>query len=238
MPSPLPCFTSAAARLLLQLHLPSTARTPPCTVLLSATAAFVKKITSSPEKSGFCFCTSTTTTTGMATDDSQHKAPQPPAGGVAERIMPHLLNIYGSCATARDFEIYAPNATFEDPLMRAHGVKQIKSAFYTLPKIFGESRIVEYTVQERETGPGKAEVLIDNKQHYKVFGKPVDVVSLITLNVEDGKVVKHEDWWDKKPLKNRETVGVPLVGRLAEASRRGAMLLTHALMAFGKDPSN
>lgn len=28
---------------------------------------------------------------------------------------------YGSRATARDFEIYAPNATFEDPLMCAHG---------------------------------------------------------------------------------------------------------------------
>lgn len=28
---------------------------------------------------------------------------------------------YGSCATPRDFEIYAPNASFEDPLMCAHG---------------------------------------------------------------------------------------------------------------------
>jgi hypothetical protein len=37
--------------------------------------------------------------------------------------------------------------------------------------------------------------------------------------------------WDRKPLKNRETVGLPLLGRLAEA-----MLLTHALMGFGKDP--
>ncbi|CAO2167835.1 unnamed protein product [Urochloa humidicola] len=109
-------------------------------------------------------------------------------GGVAERIMPHLLNIYGSRATARDFEIYAPNATFEDPLMRAHGVQQIKSAFYTLPKVFGESKIVDYTIQENPTGPGKAEILIDNKQHYKVFGKAVDLTTLIRLQVEDGKV--------------------------------------------------
>lgn len=173
---------------------------------------------------------------------SQEKAApqsQPPAAGgcsVADRIMPHLLNIYGSCATARDFEIYAANATFEDPLMRAHGVKQIKSAFYTLPKVFRESKITEYTVQENPMGPGKTEVVIENKQHYKVLGKPVDLTSLIRLQLENGKVVKHEDWWDKKPLKNRDTVGLPLVGRLAEASRRGAMLLTHALMGFGKDP--
>ncbi|CAL4959284.1 unnamed protein product [Urochloa decumbens] len=147
------------------------------------------------------------------------------AGGVAERIMPHLLNMYGSRATARDFEIYAPNATFEDPLMRAHGVQQIKSSFYALPKVFGDSKIVEYTIQENPTGPGKAE-------HYKVFGKSVELTTLIRLQVEDGKVVSHQDWWDKKPLMNRDTVA----GRMAEATRRGAMLLTHALMRFGKDP--
>ncbi|TKW31442.1 hypothetical protein SEVIR_2G106600v4 [Setaria viridis] len=143
---------------------------------------------------------------------------------------------YGSRATARDFEIYAPNATFEDPLMRAHGVQQIKSSFYTLPKVFAESKIVEYTVHENPTGPGKAEILIDNKQHYKVLGKAVELTTLIRLQLQDGKVVTHEDWWDKKPLKNRDTVGFPLLGRVAEATRRGAMLLTHALMGFGKDP--
>ncbi|KAL6613750.1 hypothetical protein ACP70R_036020 [Stipagrostis hirtigluma subsp. patula] len=225
MPSPLHRFTSVpAARLLL---LPSTT-TLQCTVLPAAALA----ISSSLQKREF----STARGTGMA--DSQEKASsRPPAGGVSDRILPHLLNIYGSCATPRDFEIYAPNATFEDPLMRAHGVKQIKSAFYTLPKVFGESKIVEYTVEEHESGPGKLEVMIDNKQHYKVFGKPVDLTSLIRLDVEDGKVVRHQDWWDKKPLKSRNTVAFPLVGRLAEASRRGAMLLTHAVMGFGKDPS-
>jgi hypothetical protein len=36
-------------------------------------------------------------------------------------IMYIYMYRYGSRATARDFEIYAANATFEDPLMRAHG---------------------------------------------------------------------------------------------------------------------
>jgi len=105
-----------------------------------------------------------------------------------------------------------------------------------MEQVFGESKITEYTVQENPMGPGKTEVVIENKQHYKVLGKAVDLTTLIRLQVENGKVVKHEDWWDKKPLKNRDTVGLPLVGRLAEASRRGAMLLTHALMGFGNDP--
>jgi hypothetical protein len=38
-------------------------------------------------------------------------------------------------------------------------------------------------------------VVIENKQHYKVLGKPVDLTSLIRLQVENGKVVKHEDWY-------------------------------------------
>ncbi|KAB1225432.1 hypothetical protein CJ030_MR1G019314 [Morella rubra] len=144
---------------------------------------------------------------------------------------------YGSCATPRDFEIYAPDATFEDPLMSAKGVKQIKSAFYSLSKVFGESRIVEFSVQENVISPGKREVLIDNKQHYKFLGKNIDVISLIKLDIVDGKVVRHEDWWDKKPLLNRETAKLPLVGHLVEMSRRGSMLATHAMMRFGKDPT-
>jgi hypothetical protein len=42
--------------------------------------------------------------------------------------------------------------------MQAHGVKQIKSAFYSLPKIFKEAQIVEYTITEEETAPGSGEV--------------------------------------------------------------------------------
>lgn len=38
------------------------------------------------------------------------------------------------------------------------------------------------------------QILIDNKQHYKIFGKSIDLVSLIRLKIEEGKVVRHEDW--------------------------------------------
>ncbi|KAL0888621.1 hypothetical protein Bca101_012604 [Brassica carinata] len=129
----------------------------------------------------------------------------------ADTIMPHILNLYGSCATAKDFDMYAPNASFEDPLTHAQGVKQIKSAFYSLSKVFGESRIVEYHIQESDIAPGKK---------------------------ENDKIVRHEDWWDKKPLRNRDTVSFPLVGRVMEMGRRGLMLATHAMMGFGKDPGS
>ncbi|CAA7033897.1 unnamed protein product [Microthlaspi erraticum] len=156
----------------------------------------------------------------------------------ADKIMPHILNLYGSCAKANDFDMYAPDASFEDPLTHAQGVKQIKSAFYSLAKVFGESRIVEYHIQESETAPGKKEILIDNKQHYKIMGRNIDMISLIKLYVENDKIVRHEDWWDKKPLRNRDTVNFPLVGRAMEMGRRGLMLATHAMMGFGKDPDS
>ncbi|KAL0752418.1 hypothetical protein Bca101_034421 [Brassica carinata] len=145
---------------------------------------------------------------------------------------------YGSCAKAKDFDMYAPNASFEDPLTHAQGVKQIKSAFYSLSKVFGESKIVEYHIQESVIAPGKKEILIDNKQHYKLLGKNIHMISLIKLYVENDKIVRHEDWWDKKPLRNRDTVSFPLVGRVMEMGRRGLMLATHAMMGFGKDPSS
>uniref|UniRef100_A0A7I4BSS8 Uncharacterized protein n=1 Tax=Physcomitrium patens TaxID=3218 RepID=A0A7I4BSS8_PHYPA len=151
---------------------------------------------------------------------------------------------YNCTATAADFDIYAPNATFEDPLMQAHGVAQIKSAFYAIPKkltseeslqVFKEGRIVEYTVEEEEKTPTSGEIRLHNLQHYKVMSKHIEMRSLIKLQVEGGKVVRHEDLWDKNPLWNRNTVKLPLVGRLAETWRRGNMMATHVCMGFGKD---
>ncbi|CAK7325196.1 unnamed protein product [Dovyalis caffra] len=160
-----------------------------------------------------------------------------PRKPVSDFIIPHILNLYGASPTARDFEIYAPNASFEDPLMCAHGVKQIKSAFYSISKVFSESKIVEYSVKETAMSPTKQEILIDNKQHYKFLGRNIDMISLIKLYVEDGKVVRHEDWWNKKPIGNRETIKFPLLGHVMETLRRGSMLATHAMMGFGKDPT-
>ncbi|KAI5648366.1 hypothetical protein M9H77_34371 [Catharanthus roseus] len=167
----------------------------------------------------------------------QQKHKKEVCGDFSNDILPRILNIYGSRGSPQDFEIYAPNATFEDPLMRAEGIKQIKSAFYSLSKVFSESRIVEYNINENVISPGKKEINIDNKQYYKFLGKDIHMVSLIKLQMENGKIVRHEDWWDKKPLWNRETVKLPPLGRMTEITRRASMLATHALMGFGKDPT-
>jgi hypothetical protein len=168
--------------------------------------------------------------TGMASIDRSKEL-----GRLATNIIPHILNMYNCKSTAADYEIYAPNATFEDPLMRAHGVAQIKSAFYSIPKVFKEGKMLEYTVEEEEKTPNSGEIRLHNLQQYKILSKTIDMRSLIKLEVEGGKVVRHVDLWDKNPLWDRQTVRLPLVGRLAETWRRGNMMVTHVLMGFGKD---
>lgn len=39
------------------------------------------------------------------------------------------------------------------------------------------------------------QITIDNKQYYKFLGKDIDMISLIKLHVENGKVTRHEDWY-------------------------------------------
>jgi hypothetical protein len=170
------------------------------------------------------------------TSSSDPKLQHEKLGNLSADIIPQLLKLYDCTATPADYEIYAPKAVFEDPLMQAHGVKQIKSAFYSIPKVFKEAEIVDYTITEEETTPGSGEIRIDNLQRYKVAGKTINMVSLIKLQVQDGKVVRHEDLWNKNPLWNKNTIKVPLIGRVFEGLRRGNMMFTHLLMGFGKDP--
>ncbi|KAJ8762230.1 hypothetical protein K2173_007386 [Erythroxylum novogranatense] len=52
------------------------------------------------------------------------------------------------------------------------------------------------------------QILIDNKQHYVLLGKGIEMISLIKLYVVDGKVVLHEDCYE-----GRDTTSSHLLGR-------------------------
>ncbi|CAI7845955.1 unnamed protein product [Closterium sp. NIES-54] len=159
---------------------------------------------------------------------------KPELGPLSSKILPHLFKLYDCTARDGDFEIYSPDAKFDDPLMSAHGLNQIKSAFYSMQVLFQEGRIVEYTLEETSTGDGSGLVVMDNKQNYKVWGRPFDVDSRIQLKVEGGKVVHHEDLWNKKPLWSDPSNG--FMGWLGYSWRRSAMITTDVLMGRGKEP--
>lgn len=46
------------------------------------------------------------------------------------------------------------------------------------------------------------QITIDTKQHYKFMGRNIDMISLIKLYIEDGKVVRHEDMYVVSALKD------------------------------------
>jgi hypothetical protein len=52
---------------------------------------------------------------------SSESKPEQKLGNLSANIIPHLFKLYDCTATAADYEIYAPKAVFEDPLMQAHG---------------------------------------------------------------------------------------------------------------------
>ncbi|KAK4756817.1 hypothetical protein SAY87_006944 [Trapa incisa] len=147
---------------------------------------------------------------------------------LSETIMPHILNLI--------LHMIDKRFIFTDLLFHFISLYPYHVNLHAwILQAFKESKIVEYSIEEPEVSPGKHEITIDNKQHYKFLGKDVDMISLIKLYIENGKVIRHEDWWDKKPPRSRETEKIPMFGRVMEAMRRGTMLATHAMMGFGND---
>jgi hypothetical protein len=62
-------------------------------------------------------------------------------------------------------------------------------------------------------------------------------IFLLSSNQQKKVVTNSMPWhrWDKNPLKSRDTMKVPLMGRAMEGIRHGNMMVTHLVMGFGKD---
>ncbi|XP_038892488.1 uncharacterized protein LOC120081562 isoform X4 [Benincasa hispida] len=103
----------------------------------------------------------------------------------ADDIIPHILNLYGSTATPRDFEIYAPDASFEDPLTRAYGVKEIKSAFYSL------SKSVQDVLQRKGLPGGKLQLHLVGSSNFRRVAIPQQNILILSFNIsfKETKVV-------------------------------------------------
>ncbi|CAI5996684.1 unnamed protein product [Closterium sp. NIES-64] len=104
-----------------------------------------------------------------STSPPRNLSAKPELGPLSSKILPHLFKLYGCTARDEDFEIYSPDAKFDDPLIL----------------------LLHASVFSRGENSG---VVMDNKQNYKVWGRPFDVDSRIQLKVEGGKVVHHEDF--------------------------------------------
>ncbi|KAI8826045.1 uncharacterized protein EV422DRAFT_515108 [Fimicolochytrium jonesii] len=118
---------------------------------------------------------------------------------------------------------YAPNATFEDPLMIVHGPTNIISQFHALLSFFSSIDANETPLNSigslKDTQPPQGESLangelisVPNTQIYrrgepsKPKEIPIEAVTHITVDKTSGKVLYHKDVWLNHKFENPSLV--------------------------------
>ena len=87
-------------------------------------------------------------------------------------------------------KVYAPNATFEDPI---YDLKDRGEVLHMWKSLFAAGKDLEVTYEILESSGDKAKVAW--KADYKVFGRPVHNEAVSELTVKDGKIVQQQDSW-------------------------------------------
>lgn len=116
------------------------------------------------------------------------------------------------------FELYAPDATFEDPLQRVRGRKAIVGMYRDLVKIFPELS----AVMKREVRTEHAHVAEwDMTFKSKFWPKAITISGTTWLEVDSkGMILGHKDYWDLWQFVRRAvTLPEALVERLPEPLR-------------------
>lgn len=116
------------------------------------------------------------------------------------------------------FELYAPDATFEDPLQRVRGRKAIVDMYRDLVKIFPELS----AVMKREVRTEHAHVAEwDMTFKSKFWPKAITISGTTWLEVDSkGMILGHKDYWDLWQFVRRAvTLPEALVERLPEPLR-------------------
>ena len=116
------------------------------------------------------------------------------------------------------FELYAPEATFEDPLQRVRGRKAIVAVYRDLVKIFPElSAVMKREVRTEHTHVAEWDMTFKSK----FWPKAITTAGTTWLEVDNkGMILAHKDYWDLWQFVRR-AVRLPeaLVERLPEPLR-------------------
>ncbi|CAG8493573.1 4981_t:CDS:2 [Ambispora gerdemannii] len=152
----------------------------------------------------------TTTDTATSTDTTvvdhplaENVRPLSPTRGL---LISHIIELYSCKPTREKFRFYNEDALFEDPVMIAPGLENIKAQFYAMPKIFSKSTPDSYKVLKND----EHIIEIDLNQRYFValFNKEIVHHSFIRLELDTNeKIVKHTDLWNGKPLYHEGIIG-------------------------------
>ena len=124
---------------------------------------------------------------------------------LGDQIIESIFDVY-TCQNSvnQDYIIdtfYNENAVFEDPIIIAHGIRQIKSQFHSLNSIFSKINVIRETALEETSLNGKT-IVVSNTQIYKIenqfFSKEIslDVITSLTFS-DEGKIMYHRDVWQQ-----------------------------------------
>ncbi|CAF0918673.1 unnamed protein product [Didymodactylos carnosus] len=132
---------------------------------------------------------------------------------IRQEIVHDVLELYSSHATSTSFRHYAEDAKFEDPLQYSANLSSVKSAFYSLEKIFKRSQVLEYQT-DFDSEPNCIKIHLKTKYEWKLVSKETIIESTILLYLNDKQqIVRHEERWNGKEISNAET---SFMGRIKE----------------------
>lgn len=115
-----------------------------------------------------------------------------------EEIVNHILNLY-SCKPSKEcFKYYDNDVVFEDSLIYATGLDNLKPSFYIMPKLFVKSTTINYKVLENT--PNVLRIDLNQKYTLPYVGRAFvqHCVIVLELNAEN-KITKHSDFWSGNP---------------------------------------
>jgi len=125
-----------------------------------------------------------------------------------------LEKLYQCKAAEERFRHFAEDVEFEDPLSSAHGLSEVKSAFYALPMLFTSSETLSKHV---EYFPAAILMKLKQRWTFKLIHKEIEMEHHIFLSLRENEIVRVEDRWHGNQIPNRQNH--PKSGPLFEAFR-------------------
>jgi hypothetical protein len=115
---------------------------------------------------------------------------------VREEIVNNILDLY-SKPSEECFKHYDDNVIFGDPIIYTTGLPNLKAQFFAINKLFVKSTTVNYKILENTATVLR--INLNQKYTLPFVGRAVVQNNEITLELLDGKIVKHIDCWYGKP---------------------------------------
>ncbi|MEM8952697.1 MAG: nuclear transport factor 2 family protein [Verrucomicrobiota bacterium] len=111
----------------------------------------------------------------------------------AER-MAEFFNAFGPDQLRRIDELYASDATFEDPLNKGSGRDHVRAVF---EDTFKQLKDVTITVTDTLPAPDNRSAFIRWQMNYRFRGKSFDIPGVTHLHFdEQGAINSQRDFWD------------------------------------------